>query len=381
MQRTVFDREHDEFRAAVRGLVARELAPNAERHREERSIDRTAWKALGAAGFLGFMMPEEFGGGGMKDFRFNAVLAEELAVLGYAYASSFGINTDVVSPYLLDLASPEQQLRWIPRFCSGDLITAIALTEPEAGSDLAKIRTRAERDGDGWLLNGAKTFITNGIGADLVIVAARSTPSAGARGITLFAVERGAPGFERGRKLDKVGQPEADTAELFFTDVRVRDEDIIGEVDAGFGYLMNRLTQERLSCAISAVAAAMSIFTETLAYAKQRQAFGQAIGAMQHNKFTLATLATELDVTRAWVDQCLAAHVAGELEAADAAKAKYWATEMQNRVTDACLQLFGGYGYMRESRIARVWLDARVTRIFAGTSEIMREVIGRSLGL
>lgn len=381
MRRSVFDAEHWEFRQAVRTFVDRELRPNAERHRSERAIERAAWRAAGRAGFLGFMMPEEHGGGGVDDFRFNAVLGEELATLGIAYASSFGINTDVVSPYLVSLATPEQQERWVPRFCTGDLITAIALTEPGAGSDLANIQTRARRDGSDWLLNGSKTFVTNGLGADLVLVAAKSDPSTGRWGMTLFAVERDMPGFERGRKLDKVGQPESDTAELFLEDVRVPARNVIGDEGAAFGYLMERLAQERLSCAVGAVAAADAVLRETLDYVRERRAFGQPIGAFQHNKFNLATFSTEIDMTRAWIDQCLAAHVGGELSPVDAAKAKFWATEVQNRVIDGCLQLYGGYGYMREYVVARAWMDARVTKIFAGTNEIMREVIGRSLGL
>jgi alkylation response protein AidB-like acyl-CoA dehydrogenase len=381
MQREVFEPEHEAFRAAVRTFVDRELAPYAAEHRAVRSIGRTAWKAAGAAGFLGFMMPEDLGGGGVVDFRFNAVLGEELARLGYAYASSFGINTDVVSPYLRELTTPEQQARWVPRFCTGELITAIALTEPGTGSDLAAIQTRARRDGSDWIITGAKTFITNGDEADLVIVAATEDPGLRSRGLTLFAVEAGSAGFERGRKLDKLGQHEAGTTELAFIDVRVPQEHVIGEVGAGFGYLMDRLAQERLSCAIAAVASAEQVLSETVAYTQDRHAFGQAIGSFQHNKFVLARLATELDVARTWVDRCLGAHVVGALAAVDAAKAKYVATETQNRVADACLQLHGGYGYMTECSVARAWVDARVTRIFAGTSEIMLEVVGRSLGL
>jgi alkylation response protein AidB-like acyl-CoA dehydrogenase len=381
MKRSLFLDEHEQFRAAVRAFVAREIVPHAERFRAERAIDRKAWLRAGEQGFLGFMVPERFGGGGTNDFRFNAVLAEELARVGYAYASSFGINTDVVSPYLLELTTEEQKHRWLPSFCAGTLVTAIAITEPATGSDVAAIQTTARRDGDSWVVNGSKTFITNGIGSDLVLVVARTGPGERHRGLGVIAVEAGTPGFERGRKLAKLGQHEADTAELFFTDVRVPAANLIGEAGAGFGYLMRNLAQERLSCAIGAVADAEAVFEDTLAYAHERRAFGQPIGSFQHNKFELAHMRTEIDVARAWVDRCLEAHVAGELSAADAAKAKYWATEAQNRVIDACLQLHGGYGYMEEYRVARAWADARVTRIFAGTTEIMQEVIGRSLGL
>jgi alkylation response protein AidB-like acyl-CoA dehydrogenase len=381
MRRSLFLEEHEQFRDSVRSFVERELAPHAERFRAERAIDRKAWLRAGEQGFLGFMVPERFGGGGTDDFRFNAVLSEEFARLGYAYASSFGINTDVVSPYLLELTTEEQKHRWLPAFCAGTLVTAIAITEPGTGSDVAAIRTTARRDGDSWIVNGSKTFITNGIGSDLVLVVARTGSGERHRGLGVIAVEAGTPGFERGRKLDKLGQHEADTAELFFTDVRVPAGNLIGEAGEGFGYLMRNLAQERLSCAIGAVADAEAVFEDALAYAKERHAFGQPIGSFQHNKFELAHMRTEIDVARAWVDRCLEAHVAGDLSAADAAKAKYWATEAQNRVIDACLQLHGGYGYMEEYRVARAWADARVTRIFAGTSEIMREVIGRSLGL
>ena len=381
MHRDVFETQHDDFRASVRLWVDRELRPDASRHRTERAIDRRAWLAAGKAGFIGFMMPEKYGGAGVLDFRFNAVLAEELAALGVAYASSFGINTDVVAPYLLELTTPEQQGRWLPRFCSGELITAIALTEPGAGSDLASIQTRARRDGDDWILSGAKSFVTNGARADLIIVAARSAPDGGSKGVSLFVVEGGTAGLERGNTLDKVGQPESDTSELFLNDVRVPAQNLLGEEGRGFGYLMDRLAQERLSCAIGAIAATEVVLCETLKYVKDRQAFGKPIGSFQFNKFSLATFDTEIDVTRAWNDRCLSAHVEGRLTATDAAKAKYWSTEVQNRVIDGCLQLFGGYGYMRESMVARAWMDARVTRIYGGSNEIMRELIGRALGL
>ncbi len=379
MRRCVYEADHDEFRGSVRAVLARHVEPFLEQHRVDGLIDRAVWEALGDQGFLGFMVPERFGGGGVSDFRFNAVLGEELARLGLAYASSVGINTDVVAPYLLELTTEEQKARWLPRFATGRLVTAIGMTEPNAGSDLAALRTTAHRDGDEWVLNGSKTFITNGYTADLVIVAARTTPGSRSKGLSLFGVEAGMAGFARGRKLDKVGQPEADTAELFFTDVRVPETLRLGELDAGFAHMMDRLPQERLSCAIGCVAHGDEALTQTIAYARERQAFGQSIGSFQHNKFTLATLRTELDVTRSFVDQCLAAHVHGELDPADAAKAKYWASEVQGRVLDACVQLHGGMGYMRETAVARAWLDARVARIWAGSNEIMREVIGRSL--
>jgi alkylation response protein AidB-like acyl-CoA dehydrogenase len=380
MGRMVFEAEHEEFRSSVRALLQRELVPRLEATRDVGMISRDMWLALGAHGFLGFMVPQEYGGGGIDDFRFNAVLGEELAVHGLAYASSFGINTDVIAPYLLELTTDSQKDRWLRPFAAGELITAIGMSEPEAGSDLGGIRTTARRVGDHWILNGSKTFITNGYRADLVIVAAR-TPDLGDRAITLFGVESGTPGFSRGKKLDKVGQPEADTAELFFDDVQLSDDAVIGEVGRGFHAMMARLPTERLSIAIACVAHAAAMLGETIAYAKERRAFGQPIGSFQHNRFVLADLATAVEVARCFVDSCLLAKTNGELSPVAAAQAKYVAAETQSRVLDACVQLHGGYGYMRESNVARGWLDARVTRIWGGTSEIMCEVISRSLGL
>lgn len=367
------------FRSAVRSFVKRELEPNAERHRVQGEVDRETWRIAGEAGFLGFMMPEHLGGGGIEDYRFNVIFGEELARLGFAYASSFGINTDVVSPYLRELCTDDQRERWIPDFCRGQLITAIALTEAAGGSDLASLRTRAQRDGGDWVLNGSKTFITNGGNADLIIVAATRDPELGSRGITLFAVEPDMPGFQRGRNMEKLGQKEAGAAELFFSDLRVPDENVIGNVDEGFKYVMERLAQERLSCAVQAVASADAILTETLGYASVREAFGQAIGTFQYNKFQLAKLHTALSVTRTWVDRCIESRVAGTLSAVDAAMSKYWATEVLGEVVDACLQLHGGFGYMQECAVGRAWVDSRVARIFAGTNEVMLEIIGRSL--
>jgi long-chain-acyl-CoA dehydrogenase len=381
MERNIFEPEHEDFRSAVATFVARELRPAAEQHRAHKGFDRQIWQKAGAAGFLGFMMPSQYGGGDTTDFRFHAVLGEELAALGYGYSSAFGINVDVVSPYLRDLTTDEQKARWLPAFCAGDLICAIGLTEPGTGSDLAAITTTARRVKGGWLLNGSKTFITNGAEADLVVVAAKSDPSAGARGISLFIIEAGMAGFTRGNKLDKIGQPEVSATELYFSDVFVPDENVLGEPGAGFARVMHGLAQERLSVAVAAVADAFAVFGETLEYVRERHAFGSPIGSFQHNKFQIASMATELDVTRAWIDQCIKVHVSGGLSPIDAAKAKYWSTDVQNRVIDGCLQLFGGYGYIRDYRVARAWTDARVTRIYAGTNEIMREVIGRSLGL
>ncbi|MFF4033865.1 acyl-CoA dehydrogenase family protein [Streptomyces sviceus] len=381
MRRTVFDADHEAFRTSVRAFVERELRPRQEKFVQQRAIDRAAWKAAGRQGLLGLLIPEQYGGGEAGDYRFTAVLHEEFARLSVAFASSFTIHCEVVAPYLVELTTEEQRERWLPRFCAGELVTAIGMTEPSAGSDLAALRTTAVRDGENWTLNGSKTFITNGFGADLVVVAARTSPEKGAKGITLFAVETDMPGFERGRKLDKVGQHEADTAELFFHDVRIPDANVIGEVDRGFIHMMERLPQERIGAAVLNLAHAAQILDETLEYVKERKAFGQSVGSFQYNKFRLAEMVTQIEVTQAFVDQCVAAHVTGRLSAVDAAKAKWWTAQVQNEVLDACVQLHGGYGYMNEYRVARAWQDARVTKIWAGSNEIMKELIGRDLGL
>jgi alkylation response protein AidB-like acyl-CoA dehydrogenase len=378
MKRALFEDEHEWFRESVATFVDRELMPNRERFREQRSIDREAWKAAGEAGFLGLGVPTEYGGSGVEDFRFNAVLGEELARAGFAYSSSFGIQTDVVAPYLLRLTTEEQRRRWLPGFCSGEIVTAIGMTEPAAGSDLRGMQSTALRDDEGWSLTGSKTFITNGYNADLVVVAAR-TPEEG--GISLFAVEAGIEGFSRGNKLNKLGQHEADTAELFFDEVRIPPENLIGEAGRGMSYMVDHLSQERISTAIVNVAHAANALRVTLEYVKERRAFGRPIGSFQNSRFLLASADAELDMARVYVDRCVEAHVAGELTAVEAAKAKLLSSEIQNRVIDACLQLHGGYGYIEEYEVARSFVDARVTRIWAGTNEIMKEVIARSLGL
>jgi alkylation response protein AidB-like acyl-CoA dehydrogenase len=381
MPRNVYGPDHEAFRETAREFVERSLKPRAEDFLKDKAMGREVWLEAGAQGLLGLEVPEQYGGSEGGDFRLNAVLAEELSKFTAAASSCFGIHTDCVAPYLVDLGTEEQKQRWLPGFCSGEIVTAIAMTEPSGGSDLAALKTTAVRDGDDWVLNGSKTFITNGYSADLVVVAARTSPDKGAKGITLFGVETGMAGFERGRKLDKVGQEESDTAELFFTDVRVPDANRIGEVDRGFIAMMERLPQERIGAAVSNTAHAQQILVETIAYAKERKAFGQPIGAFQHNKFLLAELLTKIEVTQAYVDVCVAAHQERRLTAVDAAKAKWWSAEVQNDVLDACVQLHGGYGYMNEYRVARAWRDARVTKIWAGSNEIMKELIGRDLGL
>lgn len=381
MLRTLFDDDHRAFEQSVRAFIDRSVRPGHDSIVEQRFIDRDIWLEAGRSGFLGLEVPEEFGGSEAADYRFNTVLNEQFSRFSAALASSFSIHFDVVAPYLVELGTEEQKRRWLPSFCSGELLTAIAMTEPSGGSDLAALKTTAKKDGSDWIINGAKTFITNGFNADLVVVAASTSPEKKSKGITLFAVEAGMPGFERGRKLDKVGQPEADTAELFFTDVRVPESNLIGEVDRGFVHMMSMLPQERISAAVSNLAHARGIFEETLEYTKQRKAFGQAIGSFQYNKFTLAELATTIDVTQSFVDAAVQKHSAGDLTAVDAAKAKWWTADVQNKILDSCLQLHGGYGYMNEYRVAQAWKDARVTKIWAGSNEIMKEIIGRDLGL
>ncbi|MBI1378473.1 MAG: acyl-CoA dehydrogenase [Frankiales bacterium] len=381
MKRRIYTEDHDAFRASCREFLDREVVPRMPEFLEARAIARDVWIEAGKQGLLGLEIPEAYGGTEANDYRFNAVFAEEMSRVSAAVSSCIGIHGDVVAPYLRDLCTEEQKQRWLPRFCSGELVTAIAMTEPSGGSDLAALRTTAVRDGDSWLLNGSKTFITNGWGADLVVVAARTTPGQGAKGITLFGVETGMEGFTRGRKLDKVGQTESDTAELFFADVRVPDANRIGEVDRGFIHMMERLPQERLGAAVSNIAHAATILEETIAYTKERKAFGQSVGSFQHNKFLIAELVTQVEVAQAFVDQAVMAFVEGELSAVDAAKAKWWSAQVQNDVLDACVQLYGGYGYMNEYRVARAWRDARVTKIWAGSNEIMKELIGRDLGL
>ena len=384
MKRTIYDEDHEAFRASVKEFLDRQVVPNLEEHAAQKAIPREFWLEAGKQGFLGLEVPETYGGQieeGAGDYRFNAVLTEELAKVNMALPSCVGIHADIVAPYLVHLTTDEQKKRWLPGFCTGELLTAIGMTEPSGGSDLAALKTTAVRDGDYWVLNGSKTFITNGYSADLVIVAARTSPEKKARGITLFGVETDRPGFSRGRKLDKVGQDESDTAELFFEDLRVSDDDIIGELDGGFIHMMTFLPQERLGSAITNLAHAAQILDETLQYCKERKAFGQSIGHFQHNKFLLAELYTQVEVTQAYLDQCVLAHTRHELTPIDAAKAKWWSAQVQSEVLDHCVQLFGGYGYMNEYRVARAWRDARVTKIWAGTNEIMKELIGRDLGL
>ena len=380
MKRTVFDADHEELRDSTRRFIERELVPHAKRWETERLIDRSAFAAAGKYGLLGFNMPLEFGGGGSGDFRFNAVINEELARYG-GPAPALTLQNDVVAPYFKSLANEEQMHRWMPGIASGETILAVAMTEPGAGSDLAGIRTSAVRDGDDWLINGSKTFISSGINCDLVVVVCRTDPDAGHKGFTLLVVERGMEGFTRGRKLDKMGMHSQDTAELQFDNVRVPGANVLGIEGRGFYHLMENLPSERLSIAITALAGARETWRQTLEYAKDRSAFGQSIGSFQHNRFLLAEMDTELDVSERYVDQCLLAVVDDELSAVEAAKAKWWCTERAKKVIDGCLQLHGGYGYMMEYRVARDYCDTRIHTIFGGTTEIMKDIIGRDLGL
>ncbi len=327
-------------------------------------------------------VPERYGGAGIDDFRFNVVVGEEAALAQVGgFALGLTLHNDVCLPYLLSYADEEQRERWLPAVATGELILAIAMTEPGTGSDLAGIRTTAIRSGDHYVLNGAKTFITNGINADLVIVAVKTDPRERHRGVSLLLVERGMDGFDRGRNLEKIGQHSQDTAELFFNDVAVPATNLLGEEGAGFGYLVSNLAQERLSIAIGSLGAARAGLATTLGYVRGREAFGQTIGSFQNTRFQLAECHAEIEVAQAYLDRCVAALGTAELTPQDAAIAKWWCTELQGRVLDRCVQLHGGYGFMAEYPIARAWADARATRIFGGTNEIMREIIGRSLGL
>ena len=376
MERTLFEPEHELFRESYRKFLAQHAEPNHAKWEEQNIVDRSVWVEAGKQGFLGMAVPEEFGGGGVRDFRYNAIITEETTRGGYS-GIGFTLHNDVVAPYLLELTNEEQKQRWLPGFASGELITAIAMTEPGTGSDLQGIKTRAVRDGDDWVLNGSKTFITNGINADLVIVVACTDPDKGAQGFSLLVVERGMEGFERGRNLDKIGMKAQDTAELSFTDVRVPAANLLGEEGMGFLYLMKNLPQERLSIAVVAAAAMESALEMTIQYCRDRKAFGKSIGSFQNTRFVLAELATETTAVRVLVDKFIELLNDEKLSVQEAAMAKWWTTEAQVRLIDRCLQLHGGYGYMKEYPIAKAYMDSRVQTIYGGTTEIMKEIIGR----
>ncbi|MBA4024245.1 MAG: acyl-CoA dehydrogenase [Gordonia sp.] len=377
---SVYEDEHEDFRASFRSFLESRVVPDYLEWEKQGILPRTLFAEAGSHGFLGMEIGEEFGGGGVEDFRFNAVIAEEIAATG---AVSFGINlhNDICIPYFQRYASDDQKRRWLPGLASGELIAAIAMTEPGTGSDLAGIATTAVADGDHFVLNGAKTFISNGVNADVMIVAARTESGSRHGGLSLLVVERDTPGFSRGRNLDKIGMHGQDTAELFFDNARVPATNLLGELGGGFKALVSNLAQERLTIAIASAASARRAVELAAEYVRERQAFGKAIGSFQNTRFTLAGALTEVEMLDTFVRSCLRAHVADALSADRAAMAKLAATEIQGRVTDQCLQMFGGYGFMTEYPIARAFVDARVQRIYGGTSEIMREIIGKGMGL
>ncbi|MEU7812243.1 acyl-CoA dehydrogenase family protein [Pseudonocardia sp. NPDC049154] len=383
--RAVYEPDHELFRETVQSFIQAEVTPHNDEWEAAKLVDRSMFRKAGESGMLMFSTAEEYGGAGIDDWRFNAVLNEEFGRAGYASAGlGLALQNDVVGPYMLDLTNEEQKKRWLPGMTSGELIGAIAMTEPGTGSDLSGIATRAVRDGSGddadYVVNGSKTFISNGQNADLVVVATRTSEDRH-RGLTLLVVETDSPGFERGRNLDKLGLHGQDTSELHFTDVRVPAAHRLGEEGQGFFQLMRNLPQERLSLATTAVAACEGMLARTMEYVTERKAFGRPIGSFQNSRFLLAELHTEVDIARVFVDHCVGLHSRGELTAVQAAKAKWWTTELQVRVADRCLQLHGGYGYMREYPISRSFADARIQTIYGGTTEIMKEIIGRDLGL
>ncbi len=383
MRRTLYDDDHEAFRASVRTFVDKEITPHVDEWSAAGITPRELFTIAGRQGFLGMDVPECYGGGGVPDFRFNAVLGEELQRTPDAGAGlGIALHNDICLPYFLSYCSEEQKQRWLPGIVSGELVTAIGMTEPGIGSDLASMATSAIRDGDHYVVNGGKTFITNGIHADLVITAVKTDPRHRHRGMSLLILERGMAGFTRGRNLDKLGQHAQDTAELFFDDVHVPVGNLLGPKEGqGFVQLVENLPRERLSIAVAAVASVRSVLAMTLAYVMERRAFGKPVGTFQNSRFVLAEIATELDVAQHYVDDCVRALNGGELTPVDAAKAKWWTTELQGRAIDRCLQLHGGYGFMNEYPVARAYADARVTRIYGGTTEIMKEVVGRDLGL
>ncbi|CAM3128358.1 acyl-CoA dehydrogenase family protein [Mycobacterium colombiense] len=381
MRRDIFEPEHDEFRATARAYFETVCVPHADEWEERGYADREAWLEAGKLGLLGWEMPEEYGGLGIKDFRYNAIVDEEFWYTG-AVGIGLGVQNDILAGYFAELTSDEQKRRWLPGYVSGELITAIAMSEPGAGSDLANIKTSARRDGSDYIINGTKTFISNGLLADLVVVVCRTNPDAEKphKGLSLIVVESGMPGFSRGRKLDKIGQKSADTAELVFEDVRVPAENLVGEENRGFYHLMRNLPAERLGIAVHAAASARRAVELSMAYARDRKAFGQPIGTFQVNRHAIAQMQTELDVMQTYVDKCIMAVNSGDLTADEAAGAKWWSTETQWRIIDRCLQLHGGYGYINEYEIARLWRDSRVQRIYGGTNEIMLDIVGKGMG-
>jgi alkylation response protein AidB-like acyl-CoA dehydrogenase len=379
-ERTIYNNEHEQFRTAFRSWLEKEIAPHHEQWESDGITPREMWRQAGSLGFLGYHVPEQFGGGGVDDYKFGAIMQEEVSETGLiGSANGITLHNDIVLPYYLTLGTEDQKSRWLPGMVSGELIGALAITEPNTGSDVAGVRTSAVHKGDVYIVNGSKTFITNGINSDLVITTVRTDPDAGHKGFTLLVLERGMKGFERGRNLSKLGMHAQDTAELSFTDVEVPVENRLGEEGMGFVYLMQNLAQERLGMAVGGVKVASAALQWTLDYTKERKAFGQSIASFQNSKFALAEMATEVQIAQVYVDRCIELHSEGRLSAEQAAAAKFWVTELQNKVVDRCLQLHGGYGYMTEYPIARAWADSRIQTIYGGTTEIMKEIVGRSL--
>ncbi len=379
MKRNIFEDEHHMFRDAFRRFVEKEIVPCHDQWEKDGVVSREVWLKAGQNGFLGMNVPEEYGGGGVVDFRYNAIVTEELIKVG-ASGIGFGLHNDITIPYILHYGSAEQKARFLPKMVMGEIITAIAMTEPNTGSDLAGVRTTAIRQNGHYVVNGQKTFITNGILSDVVITVAKTNPEQSHSGISLILIERGMAGFERGRNLEKIGLKAQDTAELYFNNVEVPAENLLGEEGQGFYYLMTELPQERLSIAVGALAACEAALEWTIQYCKERQAFGRPIGTFQNSRFKLAEMKTEIEIGRVFVDRCITELNAGNLSAEEAAMAKWWTTELQKRVVDQCLQLHGGYGYMLEYPIAKAYLDTRVQTIYGGTTEIMKEIIGRAMG-
>ncbi|WGL53982.1 acyl-CoA dehydrogenase family protein [Nocardioides sp. BP30] len=380
MERGLYTEDHEQYREVVREFVAREVAPHLEEWDEQQATGREVWLAAGKQGIIGLTTPEEYGGPGLDDWRYRNVVYEELFRAGAAsLASSFSLQDDILGPYVTAMGNPEQKRRWLPGMAAGETIMAVAMTEPGTGSDLKGVRTHAEKVSGGWRLNGAKTFISSGQQADLVCVVAKTEPAGGTDAFSLLVVEAGMAGFERGRNLKKVGLWAQDTSELSFTDVFVPDENLLGVAGGGFRQLMQHLPLERLAIAAGAVASATAALDWTITYVKERQAFGQSLAGFQNTQFVLADMATELEAARSLLDRCILAYNDGTFTAVDAAKVKLFTTEVQARVVDKCVQLHGGYGYMVEYPIAKAYLDARVQRIYGGTNEIQRQIIGRAL--
>ena len=379
MNRNIFDDEHEMFRDSVRSFMQNEIQPHSDKWHEQGIVDRDAYRKAGEQGLLLMWADEKYGGAGVSDFRYEQILIEENARYGDA-GFFMTLHNRLVGPYIGELGTDEQKTRWLPKCVSGEHILAVGITEPGAGSDVASLRTKAEDKGDHYLLNGSKTYISNGILADLVVVVARTDQNS-RHGMSLFVVERGMKGFERGRNLKKMGLKSQDTAELFFNNVKIPKENLLGDLNRGFYHLMHFLAEERLLGAVGYVATSAAAFDITMDYIKERKAFGQTIADFQNTRFQMASMRTEIDVAQAFVDQCVTAHNEGTLSADDAAKAKLFTNEMEGRVVDTCVQLHGGAGYMDEYPICRMYLNARISRIYAGSSEVMREIIARSIGL